>query len=517
MQDIEINDKFSYSLDLIENSNKSLFITGKAGTGKSTLLDHFSKITKKSPVILAPTGIAAINVKGQTIHNFFRFYVDVTPEKIHNLDVRPRDIKIYRNLKTIIIDEVSMVRADLLDCIDAFLSLYGPKIGEPFGGVQMVFVGDLYQLPPVVQRDEGEIFTSHYETPYFFSAHVLKNFELEIIELEKIYRQKDQDFVKLLNRIRNNAVDNKDIDQLNTRLLTHNKKEENKFYISLTTTNKKADEINDSHLNALNGKMVSFPAIINGDFAKEYFPTGRDLQAKVGAQIMMLNNDPKKRWVNGTIGVIKAIKTNDEDEPYIKVTLENDDSWVNVYPHEWELFQFSFNGKAIVSKQIGTFTQFPFRLAWAVTIHKSQGKTFDHVIVDIGSGTFASGQLYVALSRCTSFSGILLQTPIAKHHIRTDHRIVKYLKKNQPNKTPNSLTLEEKIAMIQQAIKENAKLTITYIKADDSTSEQTVTPITIGNRTYLGQPYPGMRAFSFTIQETKMFHVDRILMLKKVD
>lgn len=508
---IEINPEFSRAIELMGNTDKSLFITGKAGTGKSTLLEHFCSNTKKKPIVLAPTGVAALNVKGQTIHSFFNFYVDVTPEKILKKKTKPRNENLYKKLQTIIIDEVSMVRADLLDCIDIFLRLYGPENKKPFGGVQMVFVGDLYQLPPVVSGEEKEIFNGHYSTPYFFSAHIMSQLELEVIELEKVYRQKDSEFVGLLNRIRNNSVEAEDIRHLNTRFVPDKMPENNEFYISLTTTNKKADEINDEYLNALNGKMHTAAATISGDFSKEYYPTATDLQFKVGAQIMLLNNDQQRRWVNGSIGVIESVKMNTDDEEYINIRLNYNDRLVSVEPYSWEVFKFSFDGAQIVSEAVGTFTQYPFRLAWAITIHKSQGKTFDKVIIDIGKGTFVAGQMYVALSRCTSFEGIILKTPIKPHNIRTDFRIFKFLTSYQYKKSAAELSLDSKLSMIRTAIQEKTKLDIVYLKANDTKSFRTVVPLKVGEEDYNGKKFPGMKAFCTSRNEERMFHVGRIL------
>ncbi len=508
---IDLNDRFRQALSLMEETDRSLFVTGKAGTGKSTLLSHFCSNTKKKPVVLAPTGVAALNVKGQTIHKFFHFYIDVTPEKIRTKKTKPRNPKLYKKLKTIIIDEVSMVRADLLDCIDVFLRMYGPDAAKPFGGVQMIFVGDLYQLPPVITAPEKEIFNGHYKTPYFFSAHVLRDAELEIVELEKVYRQKDQHFVDLLNRIRNNSVEESDIEHLNSRFQPGYAPSGKEFYISLTTTNQKADEINAQHLAALKGKMHGSSAAIKGDFGKEYYPTATELKFKVGAQIMLVNNDQDRRWVNGSIGVIEALKTDDEDESYLEVRLQDDKELVSVYPFTWEVYKFALEGGMIVSEPVGTFTQFPFRLAWAVTIHKSQGKTFDRVIIDIDRGTFVAGQMYVALSRCTSFEGVVLKTRIEKKHIRADFRIFDFLTGYQYKKSEADLSLDGKMALIRQAIKEKAKLSMTYLKANDTKSERVVIPMTVGTASYQGKGYPGMKAFCTKAGEERMFRVDRIL------
>ena len=512
---LDLNPQFKQAIGLMEKSDRNLFITGKAGTGKSTLLDYFCRKTKKRPVVLAPTGVAALNVGGQTIHRFFNFYIDVTPEAIRGKDTVPRQPKLYKKLKTIIIDEVSMLRADLLDCIDVFLRMYGPSSRKAFGGVQMVFVGDLYQLPPVVGKGERDIFRTHYATPYFFSAEALDDTSLEIVELETVYRQKDEQFVGLLNKIRNNSVDVGDIDMLNQRHLPDAVEDEEAFTISLTTTNAKADEINESHLKALGGKMYGSEALVSGDFGKEYYPTATKLQFKVGAQIMLLNNDSKQRWVNGSIGIIDAVKRDEDGDEYLDVWLQESDEMVSVWPFMWEVYKFSVKRGVLVSEPAGSFTQYPFRLAWAITIHKSQGKTFDRVIIDLGRGTFSSGQTYVALSRCTSFEGIRLTVPVKKTHIRTDPRIYKFLTSYAYRKAAETLSFDDKLDMIEKAIKDKQKLDMTYLKANDTKSRRVVIPLEVGEEEYKGHMFPGMRAYCTTRREERMFNVARILELKE--
>lgn len=513
---LDFNDGFRRALHFMEETDKCLFVTGKAGTGKSTLLEHFRATTKKNPVVLAPTGVAALNVKGVTIHHFFRFSVDVTAQKIRERKVRPHDRKLYKKLKTIVIDEASMLRADLVDCIDAFLRLYGPRPGSPFGGVQMIFIGDLYQLPPVVTGEERSIFAGYYRTPYFFSAHALEDVELEIVELEKVYRQKDRAFVELLNRIRNNTVSDEDIARLNERFDPRHTPDDGAFSVHLTTTNARADEINAVRLAALKGRTHTARAEIEGEFGREYFPTAVELRFKIGAQIMLVNNDRGGRWVNGTIGVIKALKRDEEDRPYLEVGLRDGADPVEVYPFTWEVYRFKLQESAIVAEPVGTFTQFPFRLAWAVTIHKSQGKTFDKVVIDLGRGAFATGQTYVALSRCTSFEGITLTTRIKKHHIRTDPRIVAFLTAHRYRESERALPLERKIELISQAINDKARLSLTYLKADDTKSERIVVPLSVGTEAYGGKTFPGMKAFCTERQEERMFRVDRILRIERL-
>lgn len=515
LEKIEINADFEEAIKKMEDENTNLFITGKAGAGKSTLLSYFCKNTKKEYAVLAPTGVAALNVKGQTIHRFFNFYVDITPTKIQKGEVKPKEDneKLYKNIKTIIIDEVSMLRADLLDCIDIFLKHYGPRPGERFGGIQMIFIGDLYQLPPVVIGKEAELFNKHYKSPYFFSSHAFENFEIEVIELDKIYRQKDINFINLLNKIRNNSVESKDIELLNTRHIGNYKPEESKFFINLTSTNSKADEINKEYLSKLKGKAYKATAEILGDFDKSSYPTSVELEYKLGSQIMLLNNDSNDRWVNGTIATIEKKKKDEEGREYLVIRLIDKKKYYNIAPYKWEISRYYFDGIKIESEVVGSFVQYPFRLAWAITIHKSQGKTFDNVIIDIGRGVFATGQMYVALSRCTSFEGVILKTPIKKNHIRTDYRIFSFLTKHQYQKSEKTLSLEDKITIINQAIKEEKKLEIIYLKANDTKSKRIISPYSVKNEKFKGKSFIGIKAYCYNRFEERMFRVDRILKL----
>lgn len=530
---LDQNDAFKRAVDLMNNTQTPLFITGKAGTGKSTLLDHFILNTTKKCVVLAPTGVAALNVKGQTIHRFFNFYIDVTPEKIKKKEIKPRNAKLLKVLETIIIDEISMVRADILDCIDTILRMYGRDASQPFGGVQMIFVGDLYQLPPVVSRDEGEIFETHYDSPYFFSARVMKDVAFDIIELEKVYRQKDLEFVELLNRVRNNGTTDEDIALLNTRVIGDSHalryslsplplkgeagRGQNDLTIILTSTNAGADGVNDTALSQLPGRTYQSMAEISGDFTKEYYPTATDLKFKIGSQIMMLNNDSKKRWVNGSIGVVTDYTRDEDGNDVVRVRLNGERDTVDVQPFLWEVFKSKVVDGQIVSDAVGTFSQLPFRLAWAVTIHKSQGKTFDHVIVDIGRGTFATGQLYVALSRCTSFDGLHLKTPIKASHIRVDYRIPKFMTNFQYQKSAARVSVDDKFAVIDRAIRARTPIKITYLKPNDTKSSRVIDALSIGTEEYMGKPFTGLRAFCHERQDNRIFRVDRILEIETVD
>ena len=445
---VEINPEFARALELVEAGEQNLFITGKAGTGKSTLLDYFRANTRRTPAVLAPTGVAALNVRGQTVHRFFGFGIDVTPEKVREKRGRPRQPELYKRLTTIVIDEISMLRADLLDCIDMFLRKHGPRRNALFGGVQMVFVGDLYQLPPVVTRDVQDIFRTVYETPYFFSARALAGEDLKIVELEKVYRQKNVAFVSLLNRVRDSSVDDNDLARLNERLDPEFEPENDSFYISLTTTNRNADRINATKLASLPGKRKVFHADVRGDFGQEYYPTTTELAFKEGAQIMMVNNDTEGRWVNGSIGTIESLKQQRGEEDFLLVRLRDKDELVEVKRHTWELVRFALTGGRIVTEPAGQFTQMPFRLAWAVTIHKSQGKTFDHIVVDLERGAFAAGQTYVALSRCTSFEGIVLRQPIDRRSIRVDRHIRQFLTGDRSREPEEAMPVDNGVSSV---------------------------------------------------------------------
>jgi ATP-dependent DNA helicase PIF1 len=506
---IEINPEFQKALDLMEDSHRHVFITGRAGTGKSTLLDYFRHRTGKPVVVLAPTGVAAVNVGGQTIHSFFRFKPDVIPSAIKRLSGDGKK-NIYKKLKTILIDEVSMVRADLLDCVDRFLRLNGPDEALPFGGVQMIFIGDLYQLPPVVVSHAREIFRTHYATPYFFSAKVFDGLDIAFVELEKIYRQQDGEFIRLLNAIRNRTVTDDDLALFNRRHNPDFISPPGDFYIHLTSTNDLADAINEEQLARLPGRSRRFKGLIEGEFGREYLPTALDLKLRKDAQIMMLNNDGYGRWVNGTIGRVTGFKKDGEGETLIQAKLDTGET-VEIAPNTWEIYRFFLKDGELASETVGAFTQYPVRLAFAVTIHKSQGKTFEKAIIDVGRGTFAHGQMYVALSRCTTLDGIVLKQPLRKSHILTDWQVVRFLTRFQYEQADRRCSREEKIGMIEAAIKGRRSLEIVYLKAKDEKSRRTIRPLAMGGMEYKGHPFTGLTAFCLTRRERRVFNVDRIL------
>jgi ATP-dependent exoDNAse (exonuclease V) alpha subunit len=421
---IQLSEDFNYALDLIEKQERNLFITGRAGTGKSTLLQLFRNATRKKTVVLAPTGIAALNVRGQTIHSFFGF----PPRPLERKDIKKRrNRRLYKNLEVLIIDEISMVRADLLDNIDWFLRV-NRENPEPFGGLQVVFFGDLFQLPPVVASDaEAMRFQLMYTSPYFFSAQVFESsFEMEMLELKKVYRQDNRHFLRLLEAIRLNRLDYDDLEDLNERHLPDFESED--FYITLSARNATVDRINRKELAAIPLEEKTYVANISGSFNPKLFPTEPALKLKLSAQVMFIKNDPEKQFVNGTIGKITSL-----EHDHVKVQI-NDPSGsshttIDVYPMEWEILKYKSSDTSpdkIDTEVLGTFKQLPLKLAWAITIHKSQGKTFDKVIIDLGKGAFEHGQTYVALSRCRSLDGIVLKKRLRQQDVLTDERVVEF-------------------------------------------------------------------------------------------
>ncbi len=525
---LDLNEQFLHALQVMEGTNKNVFITGKAGTGKSTLLKHFRENTKKNIAVLAPTGVAAVNVKGQTIHSFFNFKPDITPHSVE--DIYPRDKSLYKKLDAIVIDEVSMVRADLMDCINTFLRLHGKKKSLPFGGIQMIFIGDLYQLPPVVTSRERDIFTNHYRGPYFFNAMVFggslhsdkegekSQFEMEFIELEKVYRQRDDKFLGILNAIRNNTASDEDLEEINKRYIPEPKEDGDSFYIYLTTTNFDADTVNTKKLTEIKGEEFCYHGFLDGDFSARDLPTGIDITLKIGAQVMLLNNDSEGRWINGSIGRVSDIEKSKGSPDAVLVEL-SDGEVVDVTPYTWEMYEFSYDktrGK-VFSEIVGMFTQYPLKLAWAVTIHKSQGMTFDKAIIDIGRGTFSHGQLYVALSRCTTLQGMALKKPISKKHILMDRRVVEFVTKYQYRQAEKRQPLHEKISAIEEAIKNRRHLEIVYLKAKDEKSKRIILPSYVGEMEYSGRKFTGVRALCTNRMDERVFHIERILEMKITD
>ncbi|MFH1442291.1 MAG: WYL domain-containing protein [Candidatus Omnitrophota bacterium] len=440
-------------------------------------------------------------------------------EKVKQLkSKKSRDI--YCKIDMIIIDEISMVRPDLLDCVDKFLRLNAKDKKTPFGGVQMVFFGDLYQLPPVVSYKERAVFASQYKGSYFFDSQVFTRggFDMEFIELNKIYRQTDKLFIGLLNSIRNNSVEEHHLQLLNSRLQKDTRHNSVKNSIYLTTTNRLAARINEERLNRLKSRGYSYQGSVEGDFAKEHLPADFELKIKPGAQVMLLNNDSFGRWINGTIGCVERIKEQKGEEDIIEVRLPGGEV-EDVCQYTWEVFHFRFNeGTAVIeSDVVGRFTQYPLKLAYAVTIHKSQGKTFDKVVLDISDGVFACGQIYVALSRCRCLEGISLTRPIQKKHIFVDRKIMDFLTAYQYKISEENMPLNEKIRRIEEAIDKNKKLDIIYLKANDEKSRRVIRPLSVGTMSYQDKEFSGVEAHCFKRSETRVFRVDRILEMKEAE
>ncbi|MCL6105803.1 MAG: AAA family ATPase [Actinobacteria bacterium] len=503
---IDFNAQFSQSLDMMDESGANILVTGRAGTGKSTLLEHFRSVTDKQIAVLAPTGVAAVNVRGQTIHSFFRFRPDMTTDKIKAVKDR-----VYKELDAIVIDEISMVRADLLDLIDVFLRKNGRKKGAPFGGIQMIFIGDLYQLPPVLTRNDKEVLAKRYDSEYFFDSDVFREVEFELIELEKVYRQTDAFFIDLLNGVRNRSITDAQIDAINARLAAQ-EEDWPENAIHLTTTNAMARERNERQLARLKGKTYVFEASLSGDFDEKSAPADLRLKLKQGAHVMLLNNDSGGRWVNGTMGILQGFR----DES-LRIRLPGGEI-EPVEPVTWNRFRFVWDDKtrAVKSESTGKFTQFPVKLAWAVTIHKSQGKTFDSIVVDVGRGTFVPGQLYVALSRCRTLDGVFIKAPIKKTHIWLDWRVVKFITDMQYRRSDGQLPLADKIRLVEQAITDGFLLEMTYLKPDDTKSRRKIKPYSVEKMEYRGKPFIGLRARCLKRQADRTFRVDRILEIEMV-
>lgn len=411
---------------IVEKTDMSLFLTGKAGTGKTTFLREVVRYTKKKCIVLAPTGIAAVNAGAMTIHSFFQFglgpFVQGVIEPKSDFRINKSKLELIRHLQLLIIDEVSMVRADLMDHIDVELRRIR-RNSKPFGGVQLLMIGDLQQLPPIAHGGEDELLRQYYKTLYFFSSSALKRMKYSFIELKNVYRQTDRHFIDILNHARDCTLTSQDISDLNARYIPGFSPKPEDGYIRLMTHNRQVDYVNETELEKLDSKPYTFVAAVTGTFPEESYPTANSLTLKKGAQVMFIKNDPERRFINGTLGEVKSI-----DKNSIAVRLAESGTVIDVEPMEWQniRYQFDEESKEISSKQIGRFKQYPLKAAWAITVHKSQGLTFDKAIIDVHAA-FSPGQAYVALSRCRTLDGLVLSSPVSASVFMRDKAVDAYM------------------------------------------------------------------------------------------
>jgi GTPase SAR1 family protein len=434
---MQTNPQLELATNYVQYTGQHIFLTGKAGTGKTTFLHHLRQTTYKRSVVVAPTGVAAINARGVTIHSFFQLpfgpLLGIDKMKSDQMRFNKEKVNIIRSLDLLIIDEISMVRADLLDAIDAVLRRFRGH-SKPFGGVQLLMIGDLQQLAPVVKEDERELLRNHYDTPYFFSSKALRQTSFVSIELTHVYRQQDNRFISLLNQVRENHLDAETLNQLNQRHIPNFQPEENDGYITLCTHNAQAQHLNENKLNALPGEIYRFTARTEGNFPEYAYPTDFELKLKIGAQVMFVKNDssPEKQFYNGKIGKITQFV-----DHFIYVHCPGEDEEIVVTPMQWDNVKYTLDPDTdVICEEVeGSFFQYPLKLAWAITIHKSQGLTFERAIID-AQAAFAHGQVYVALSRCKTLEGMVLSTPIRNRSIINDQQIsgfVQDIGQNQPN------------------------------------------------------------------------------------
>jgi hypothetical protein len=428
----ELNELFRLASEMVNHTSKSLFVTGKAGTGKTTFLRYVKENTAKNTIVAAPTGVAAINAGGTTLHSLFQLPLEPfipnreggRPSNIFRINKSKIDMLV--ELELLVIDEVSMLRADILDAVDFSLRHFR-RSDSPFGGVQMLYIGDMFQLPPVVKDYERGMLAEHYKSPFFFHSKALMRSPPVYIEFKKIYRQNEQSFIDILNKIRNGAITAEELAVLNRRYNPGFGIPKDKNYVVLSTHNYLADRINKAEMDKLRGEEKIFTGTIKGTFSETSYPTDIELRVKIGAQVMFIRNDSERRYYNGKIGIVTGF-----DDKSILVLPEGSDMEIEVASEVWKNVRYTLNKEknTIEEEELGSFEQFPIRPAWAITIHKSQGLTFERAIIDAGQA-FAAGQVYVALSRCTSLEGIVLYSMITPESIKTDHEVMEFAKKEK--------------------------------------------------------------------------------------
>lgn len=487
---------WSRALELMEMRWHSLFLTGKAGTGKSTLLKQFLNTTKKNVINLASTGIAAVNTGWSTIHSFFRLHPNVKLDEVK--PIRGNNLEVLKEADIIIMDEVSMVRADLLDCVSRCinLSLTG-KDDLPFGGKQMIFIWDLFQLAPIVSYEERNAFKDLYKSEYFFSAKNYEKLNPKVIELQKVYRQEEEDFIDILNKIRIWIFEDKDLDYINKNIIEDMDSLESGTIV-LTTTNADADTINQKNLSKLDSELHFSEAEIEWEVPKSFYPNAINLNYKVWAQIMMLRNTAERK--NGSIGRILEIY---EDI----VIVEIDDEEYEVELYEWKIFKHFFNKKTkkIITETVGTFTQFPFKLAWGITIHKSQWLTFDNLCVDFGKRVFAKWQAYVALSRAVTTNWLLLKRAVVEKDVMIDKRVLWFMGK---------ALIQQKVDMLNYAIEQEREVEFVYIKHEWEISKRKIIPQLVDKAQYKWYDFMALQAFDQEEEKAKLFSINKMYDIK---